>query len=66
MQQIEHLVLAYVSKGFSWKFKTKYHDDLGDDLQAALEVLERDGWQVVTSFYSTAQGARVILTRVPR
>lgn len=66
MNSIEHLVLQYGQFGFRWKFTTKYHADLGDDLQAALDVLEREGWQVVTSFYAPTQGARVILTRVAR
>jgi len=40
-------VLEY-KLGMGWV--TKYHPDLGVDLQEALEVLEGEGWEVAVPF----------------
>lgn len=72
MQNTEHLVLTISPKGFgSWQFETKYHNDLGDDLQAALDILEREGWQAAFSIAVPPQLTReqlthIVLTRTPR
>ena len=62
MQEIEHLVLK-LKPGFvsGFTYLTKYHADLGDDLQKALDVLEKEGWEA-----SLSTGAVVILKRKPR
>jgi hypothetical protein len=61
MQVVEHLVLSFEMAGFTGKYKAKHHDNLGGDLQGALEVLEREGWEVVA-----ANGGQIILKRLPR
>lgn len=64
MQVVEHLVLK-VGGFVGNKYKTKYHDDLGDDLQKALEVLELEGWDYLYQNLGTG-AAEVILKRKPR
>ena len=45
--RVEHLVLKPQTKFLHFKWVTRYHDDLGDDLQLALDVVEGEGWEAI-------------------
>lgn len=66
MSHVEHLVLtaSYHLRGL--RFKTKFHDDLGSDLQKALEVLEKEGWEAVALSHDASGVPTVVLKMIPR
>ncbi len=66
MSYVEHLVLRLEFTLRGSRFKTKYHEDLGNDLQKALESLEKEGWEVVALSQDAASSPTVILKMVPR
>ena len=70
MDVVEHLVLKVALKAgglMGTKYVTKYHEDLGSDLQEALETLEGEGWEVATAMTNpTTLTAELILKRKPR
>lgn len=66
MSLVEHLVLSAVFGMRGSRYKTKFHEDLGTDLQKALEVLEKEGWEVVALSHDSASLATVILKMIPR
>lgn len=58
---VEHLHLHM--RRTHWE--TKHHPDLGANLQEALDVLEREGWEVVCAFCA-GPSPEIILKRQNR
>lgn len=42
---------------------SRYHENLGAHLQDALDLLDREGWEVVTSFVNPGNNAPELIVR---
>lgn len=60
---VEHLVLKWELVLLGGRWTTKYHENLGADLQEALEVLEAEGWEAGFASYLPGQPLQIVLKR---
>lgn len=61
---VEHLVLRQKTGLTRFPWITRYHKDLGDDLQNALDLLTAEGWEVVCAVEQAGvPSAAIILKR---